>query len=114
MAARKKTPPPACLDCQHLLAELAKVQRQQRQQATDLRNSQAMLSLQKTQLAELGKMYQEANACYFSLLADYKKVLRNGNLWREKCLRMRQYLAASPVVLRLSDNELLTPILYPN
>ncbi|WP_035565996.1 hypothetical protein [Hymenobacter sp. IS2118] len=37
MAARKKTPPPSCLDCQHLLAELAKVQRQQRKQAAEFR-----------------------------------------------------------------------------
>lgn len=52
MAARKKTPPPACLDCQHLLAELAKVQRQQRKQAADFRELNTQTQSLLTALSE--------------------------------------------------------------
>ena len=87
MATRKKTPPPACLDCQHLLAELAKVQRQQRQQATELRTLQAQLQTQAVELAEareLGRRLDEAlSYCRFTqpyLLHLFGQHLPQGNV----------------------------------
>lgn len=52
MGARKPTPAPACLDCQHLLAKVASHERQQRQQAAELRKLQAQLEAQAAELAE--------------------------------------------------------------
>lgn len=86
MGARKHTPPPACLDCQHLLAELARLQRQQRQQAADLRKLEALHRAQAAELAEARersrKLEEALNYTRFVqpyLLHEFTKHLPAGN-----------------------------------
>lgn len=89
MAARKTTSPPAgpeCLGCRALAADLARLQRKQRQQTADLRKLEVLYRAQAAELTEtreLSRKLEEAlNYTHFVqpyLLHQFSQHLPEGN-----------------------------------